>query len=132
MFSNISISSIDAFSCEEKSPFHNEDRSLTNEVAAPLSEVKCDDQREISRIVDDDASDTSELSSFLAADELEEDNPPLMSVQGFRPGDYTITDFYPGVHIQYARRKQGPWLEGLVVRTEEDDITLLMEIRHGL
>ena len=60
MPSNLSISSIDAFSSEEKSPVR--DRFLHNVVAAPLSEVKCDDQSPISFY--DDASDTSALSSF--------------------------------------------------------------------
>ena len=81
---------------------------MEDEFTAPLSELKCDDRSDGPRSADDDASDSSELSTFLAADELEEGNPPLIAVQGFRPQDYIITDFYPGVQLHYATRKQGP------------------------
>ena len=128
MLFDISISSIDAFSSDEKAALCNEEQSLVNELAVSLAEEKSDGNGDPG-LADDNESETSEVSSFIVNEDLDEENPPLKAVQGFRPMDYTVADFYPGVHIKYARRKQGPWLEGLVVGTEGDDSTLVMEIR---
>ena len=128
MLSDISISSIEAFSSDEEDALCNGHQSLVNELAASLSEEKSD-AYENPRSADDSESDASEVSSFVANEDLDQENPPLKAVQGFRPMDNTTADFYPGVQIQYARRIQGPWLRGLVVGTEKDGTTIVMDIR---
>ena len=114
MFDNLSVSSIEAFSSEEKAELHDENGEVyyeNNSVAA------------------ENVSDTSETSSLAVGEELDEDNPPLKAVLGFLPNDYTAGDFYAGVHLHYATRKQGPWQEGTIVKSEQDGSTVTMTIR---
>ena len=65
---------------------------------------------------DQSSDDEATLSSFLAAEEIKEDEPPETAVLGYRASDYEVEDFYAGVHLHYCVRKEDPWSEGVVVR----------------
>lgn len=125
MLDNLSISSIEAFSYEEKSELHDGN----GEFDAELHNGNGEDYDENSSAANDNASDTSETSSLAIGEELDEDHPPLKAVLGFRPNDYTVGDFYAGVHLHYATRKQGPWQEGTIVQSEQDGNKVTMSIR---
>ena len=74
----------------------------------------------------EEASEEDSDSSILADEDLNENDPPLKAVQGYRPNDYAASQFFVGVHLQYSTSKQGPWQEGIVVsKTQVMDATTL-------
>ena len=79
---------------------------------------------------DQSSDDEATLSSFLAAEEIKEDEPPETAVLGYRASDYEVEDFYAGVHLHYCVRKEDPWFEGLVVRARPAVGTVNIDIRQ--
>ena len=46
--------------------------------------------------------------------EPKEADPPLLAIQGFRPADYSASDFVVGTRIRWAMSKTDSWNDGIV------------------